>query len=197
LTKSIQEALMLTILTIAGSLRGDSYNGRLLREAGAQAPAGVRMTAWDGLRDVPAFDEDLESAPAPQAVAELRAAIESADAILIATPEYNGSVPGALKNALDWASRPHRASALTGKPVAVIGASPSPRGARAAVDDLCRVLGVIGAEVHESAIAVESVHERFGEDGSCDDDVLRRRLREITEDLAAQATEPPALTECA
>ncbi len=188
---------MFSILTISGSLRGDSYNLRLLREAGAQAPAAVRMTSWDGLRDVPAFDEDLESAPAPQAVAELRAAIEAADAVLISTPEYNGSVPGALKNALDWASRPHRASALSDKPVAVIGASPSPRGARAAVDDLCRVLGVIGADVLESVIAVESVHERFDEAGACSDDVLRRRLRRITEDLAAQATEPRGLPECA
>lgn len=177
---------MFTILTIAGSLRSNSFNGRLLAEAGNQAPAWIRMTSWEGLRDVPAFDEDLESGPAPEAVAELRAAIEAADAVLIATPEYNGSVPGALKNALDWASRPFRASALSDKPVAVIGSSPSPGGARSAQDDLRRVLGRIGADVLESGVAVARVHEQFAEDGTCSDDALRNELREVVVELAAR-----------
>ncbi len=111
------------ILGIAGSLRTGSVNEQLLRLAGETLPDGVEFAVWEGLRDIPPFDQDTEETPSV-AVAGLRSAVVAADAVLIATPEYNGSIPGTLKNALDWGSRPGATSAFRGKPVAVIGASP-------------------------------------------------------------------------
>jgi chromate reductase len=103
------------ITAIAGSLRRESFNRRLLHAAAHEMPSGARLTMWDGLGAVPPFSEDLEAAPAPAGVAELRQVIAEADAVLLATPEYNGSVPGQFKNAMDWASRPPRRGALRGK----------------------------------------------------------------------------------
>lgn len=182
---------MRTILAMAGSLRRDSFNRRLLLAAGSDVPAGVRMDLWDGLGAVPAFDEDVESEPTPPAVTDLRERIHAADAVLIATPEYNGSVPGALKNALDWASRPYATNALRDKPVAVIGASPSPRGAHRAQEDLRRVLGVIGAEVLDVELAVASVHQRFDQHGALTDDTLQRQLHQILVRLRDHASPAP------
>jgi chromate reductase, NAD(P)H dehydrogenase (quinone) len=149
------------ILAVSGSLRDDSYNRRLLAVAAAGAGAGVHVDIWDGLACLPIFDEDLEAQGITLAVARLKEAIRTADAVLIASPEYNGSIPGGLKNALDWVSRPHATNVLSGKPVALIGASPSRRGARSAQDDLRRVLTIIGADVVPSDLAVSSVHHRF------------------------------------
>ncbi len=104
------------ILGISGSLRRDSYNTRLLAAAADALPDGVELVRWDGLAAVPPFDEDAEAGPAPAAVADLRAAIAAADAVLFATPEYNGSVPGQLKNALDWVSRPYATNPLRNTP---------------------------------------------------------------------------------
>ena len=188
---------VLRVLTISGSLRRDSYNRRLLLEAADHAPTGVELHEWAALHAVPAYDEDLESDPTPEAVAELREAIQAADAVLIATPEYNGSVPGALKNALDWASRPYKTNALRGKPVAVFGASPSPRGAQAAQDDLRRIMGVIGAEVVESGFAIASVHERLGADGAPGDEALGHQLHEIVDSLARSVAGTRTLAACA
>ena len=117
------------VLGISGSLRRDSLNDALLRAAAERLPAGAELVRFDRLADVPPFSEDAESSPAPDAVRELREAIRAADAVLIATPEYNHSLPGQLKNALDWASRPAGQSSLTGKPAAAIGASKSMFGA--------------------------------------------------------------------
>ncbi|MBY0396391.1 MAG: NAD(P)H-dependent oxidoreductase, partial [Thermoleophilia bacterium] len=113
---------MLRVIAIAGSLRRGSHNRRLIDEAARLAPPGVTVEVWEGLRDLPHFDQDLEDDP-PEQVARLRDALRGADALLVATPEYNSSLPGALKNALDWASRPPGASALRGLPVAVVSAS--------------------------------------------------------------------------
>ena len=111
------------VLGISGSLRRDSLNSALLRAAAERLPAGVELVEFERLADVPPYGEDVEAEPAPDAVRELREAIRAADAVLIATPEYNHSIPGQLKNALDWASRPAGQSALNGKPAAAIGAS--------------------------------------------------------------------------
>src|SRR5579864_8009667 len=119
----------MNVLGISGSLRRDSHNAALLRAAGELLPDGVELEVWDGLKAVPPYDEDDDVEPAPAAVADLRDAIAGADAILITTPEYNHSIPGQLKNALDWASRPKLEAALWTKPVAVIGASQSMYGA--------------------------------------------------------------------
>jgi len=139
------------VLAISGSLRKASHNTQLLRIAQEQAPDGVEIVIWDGLADVPAYNEDLEVDPG-EAVEELRAAIAGADALLIATPEYNFGVPGALKNALDWASRPYGASALTGVPASVIGASPSTFMAVQARGDLRRALALSGAVVDDETV---------------------------------------------
>lgn len=141
------------ILTIAGSLRQDSVNRKLLAQARELMPAGIEALDWDELALIPAFSEDEETDPTA-AVHTLRTAIAAADAILITTPEYNGSIPGALKNALDWASRPFPDNVLRGKPVAVIGASPSPAGADRARADTRKVLAAIGARVLDVEFAL-------------------------------------------
>ena len=143
----------MTILGIAGSLRAGSHNTQLLRLAAEELPEGVELVVFDGLAEIPAFDEDLEDL-APDAVDALKVAIAEADGILIATPEYNGSIPGALKNALDWVSRPIAESPIRRKPVAVIGASTSAFGAVWAQRELKKVLGVMGARVLDVELAV-------------------------------------------
>jgi len=144
------------VLGISGSLRRDSYNHALLRAAAERLPAGVELFEFDQLREIPPYDADLEEggAPAPAAVEELREAMREADAVLIATPEYNHSIPGALKNALDWASRPAGESALTGTPAAVIGASTGMFGAVWAQAELRKVLGAMGGRVIETELPV-------------------------------------------
>src|SRR5436305_11284228 len=134
------------ILAVSGSLRESSYNTSLLRAALEGAPDGIELELWEGLAELPLYDEDLE-ADAPESVHRLREAWAAADAILFATPEYNGSIPGGLKNAIDWASRPKGAAALTNKTVAVVGASTGQFGALWAQQDLRRVLGIAGARV--------------------------------------------------
>src|SRR5438067_12034035 len=111
------------VLGISGSLRRESHNTALLRAAGELLPDDVEFELWDGLKAVPPYDEDDDVDPAPAAVADLRSVIAGADAILVATPEYNHSIPGQLKNALDWASRPLATNPFRNKPVAVVGAS--------------------------------------------------------------------------
>ena len=175
----------MNILAIAGSLRSDSYNRRLLEAAAAEAPSGVEIQVWDGLALVPPYSEDLDVHPAPPAVTELRRSIAEADAVLIATPEYNGSIPGQLKNALDWASRPFPANPLRGKPAAVVSASPSPYGAVWARKELRKVLGVIGARVIDAECAVASVHQCFDAEGRLHDEPVRARLRDLLAQLAA------------
>jgi len=176
------------ILAIAGSLRRDSHNRKLILEAAELLPAGVELEVWESLKDVPPFDEDDEAGPAPAAVAQLRDAIAGADAVLFSTPEYNNSIPGQLKNALDWVSRPHATSPLRNKPVAVVGASKGAFGAVWAQAELRKVLGAIGARVVEGEVAVGHAHERFDGDGDLGDD-LRDQLAEVVGALleAAQA----------
>src|SRR5690349_1608005 len=111
------------VLGLSGSLRRDSYNARLLRAAASELPPGTEFEVWDGLRDLPHYDEDVDGDAAPRIARDLREAIAGADALLISTPEYNASVPGALKNAIDWASRPRVTSSLKDKPALVVGAS--------------------------------------------------------------------------
>ncbi len=151
---------MMRVLGMAGSLRSGSYNRELLRLAAARVPDGVAFETWDGLRDVPAYDEDAEP-PVPLAVARLRSAVASADAVLLATPEYNGSIPGALKNALDWASRPVATSVFRGKPVAVIGASTGSFGGVWAQAEARKVLGLMGARVLDLELPVAKAQERL------------------------------------
>lgn len=181
------------VLGIAGSLRGGSFNRSLLRAAAGLSPSDVELAIWDRLKALPPFDEDDEHAPAPT-VLELRQAIDASDALLISTPEYNGSLPGQLKNALDWASRPRAESVLRDKPAAVVGASPSRSGARTAQSDARRVLARAGAHVVEVELTVPAAYTRFAPDGELIDDELRRRLGEVVRELshAARQTVRPA-----
>lgn len=179
------------IMGIAGSLRAGSYNRRLLVEAMSTPALGAQVQMWEGLRHVPPFDEDAEAEPVPAAVADLRRAIAAADAVLIATPQYNGSLPGVLKNALDWPSRPHPTNPLRSKSVAVVGGSPSPRGAQQAQDDRRRVLRVIGAQVVDTEVAVPRLPQRFNDRGALRDEPLRRQLHEIVARLAQHVSEVP------
>jgi chromate reductase, NAD(P)H dehydrogenase (quinone) len=177
------------IVAIPGSLRLGSYNRKLLEAAREFAPTDVEVELWDGLKRVPPFDEDDESDPAA-AVIELREAIAQADALLIATPEYNASLPGQLKNALDWASRPRRSNVLRGKPVAVIGAGPRPSAAVHAVSEARVVLDAIGAQVLDAELAVAHVSEQFDDHGHLAALARRRDLRKLLERLSALARDP-------
>jgi chromate reductase len=147
------------VLGISGSLRRDSLNTALLRAAAERLPAGAELVEYEGLRDVPPYDEDVEVAGTPGAVEELRAAVREADAVLIATPEYNHSIPGQLKNALDWVSRPAGQSALNGVPVAAIGASTGMFGAVWAQAELRKVLAAMGGRVIETELPVGHAHK--------------------------------------
>ncbi|HET7454960.1 MAG TPA: NADPH-dependent FMN reductase [Solirubrobacterales bacterium] len=142
------------VLGITGSLRRDSYNHALLREAAERLPAGAELVEFDRLGEIPPYDADVEAEGIPEPVEALRQAMREADAVIIATPEYNHSIPGVLKNALDWASRPAGQSALTGKPAAVVGASTGMFGAVWAQAETRKVLGALGGRVVEGELPV-------------------------------------------
>jgi chromate reductase len=167
------------VLAVSGSLRADSYNTRLLEAAATAAPAGVDVELLDAalIADLPLYDQDLEDEGAPASVDLLREAWAGADAILFATPEYNGSVPGGLKNAIDWASRPKFDSALTNKTVSVIGASTGQFGAMWAQQDLRKILGIAGARVVGEGLPVARAHEGLP-------DLLHEQLRDVLQTLA-------------
>jgi chromate reductase, NAD(P)H dehydrogenase (quinone) len=175
------------VLGLSGSLRRDSHNRALLRAAAAELRPDAELVEWDRVAELPAYDEDLDTASAPEAVRALREAIADADAILVATPEYNASLPGALKNALDWASRPHATNPLRGKPAAVVGASTGLFGAVWAQAEARKVLATIGANVLERDLPVGQVHDAWADDGTLLDPELRTALGEIVRELVAQA----------
>jgi chromate reductase, NAD(P)H dehydrogenase (quinone) len=150
------------VLGISGSLRRDSHNRALLRAAGELVEQhGIEFEVFDGLKAIPPYDEDDDVGAGPAPAARFRQAIADADAVLFATPEYNSSIPGVLKNAVDWASRPPAASPLRNKPVAVIGASTGMFGAVWAQAELRRILGATGARVMDVELAVGHAHERL------------------------------------
>lgn len=184
----------MTILAISGSLRHDSYNTRLLRAAAELAPAGVDVELYppERLAAVPPYDWDVEDAGTPTAVIGLKRAIADADAVLVATPEYNSSVPGHLKNALDWVSRPISESPLRSKPTMVVGASTSAYGAIWAQAELRKVLGILGGRVVDAEVAVAHAHERFDDSGRLVDDDTREQLAQALADLI-EATAPVAV----
>lgn len=180
------------ILAISGSLRAGSYNTALARAASRVAPDDVEVEIFDGLRELPLYDGDIESEEIA-AVGWLRDRIDDADALLVVTPEYNGSIPGALKNAIDWASRPRGDAALRGKTVAVAGASSGQYGALWAIQDLRRVLGVAGARVVEGEVSVPRVHELVDETHELRSELIESRLKILLEELVgAIAREPVA-----
>lgn len=177
------------ILGISGSLRRGSHNRKLLRAAAASLPSGAELVEWEGLAGLPAFDEDLELTP-PPAVRGFLEAVDQADALLIATPEYNASVPGALKNALDWASRPFPDNVLRGKPAAVVGASTGLFGAVWAQAEVRKVLKASGARTLEDEIPVGMADTAFDPDGNLVNPELAERLRTVLGDLVREVDSP-------
>ena len=174
------------ILAIPGSVRRDSHNARLLRYLAERAPAGVEVELWDGLKSVPPYDEDDDHEFPPRPVAGLREAIAGADALLFATPEYNGSVPGVLKNAIDWASRPRATTPLQGKPAAVVGATTGAFGAVWAQQELRKVLRTAGARVVDAELPVAKVHEAFDELGNLRDGEHDAQIDAVLDALAGE-----------
>jgi chromate reductase len=174
------------VLGISGSLRDDSFNSKLLANAAEVLPEGATLEIWDGLKAVPPFDEDDEQLH-PEGVVRVRAALAGADALLIATPEYNHSIPGQLKNAIDWASRPVATTVLRGKPVAVIGASTGAFGAVWAQAELRKVLRAAGARAVEAELALSFAGRRFDLQGRLVEDDVRDQLREVVDKLVAEA----------
>ena len=183
------------VLAISGSLRRDSHNAALLRAAAELLPPPVELEFYEGLKQVEPYDEDDDVGAGPAGARRFREAIESADAILIATPEYNSSVPGQLKNALDWASRPKGENALWGKSVAVVGASTGMFGAIWAQAETRKVLGASGARVIDEELPIPHAHEvAFTADGRLADPETRGRYTEILDELVslAEQTAQPA-----
>jgi chromate reductase len=167
------------VLLVSGSLRRGSYNTALLRAAANALPSRAGHVWLDGLAGLPHYSEDDDGERAPAAVERLRRAIAAADAVLIATPEYDGSIPGVLKNALDWASRPFPDNAWRDTPVAVIGASTGIFGAVWAQAELRKSLGIAGARVIDAELAVGGAHDAFLPSGALRDPALAAGLRNV------------------
>ncbi|HVC88087.1 MAG TPA: NADPH-dependent FMN reductase [Gaiellaceae bacterium] len=174
------------VVALSGSLRRESNSTGLLRALREEAPQGVEVVLYNGLKQIPPYDQDDDVAQAPRPVAAFRELVRSADAVVIATPEYNSSIPGALKNALDWGSRPLATSAFRSKPVAVIGSSAGAFGGVWAAAELRKVLGAMGARVTDVELAVGHAGEKFA-DGRLVDDDVRQGLRDALETLLAGA----------
>jgi chromate reductase len=178
------------ILAISGSLRAASHNTALLRAAAELAPDGVELELYHDLELLPPYNEDRDTEEPPAEVARLRAAIEQADAVLISTPEYNTTMPGQVKQVVDWASRPHGpGAALWGKPAAAIGASVTAYGAMWAQDHLRRALGLAGARVLGAELAVGNAPGLFDDSGRLVDPEMRERLADLLAQLSAHQRE--------
>jgi len=174
------------VLAISGSLRADSNNTSLLRALREGVPAGIDIEVWDGLKAIPPYDADDDVVPGPPDVEAFRELVREVDAVFFATPEYNSSVPGALKNALDWASRPLATNSFRNKPVAVISSSAGAFGGVWAAAELRKVLGAMGARVTEAELAVGHAAEKFGDDGRLADDDVRQGLSDALATLVAE-----------
>lgn len=172
----------MNVLVLVGSLRTDSSNRRLADAAIAQLPENVTGTVSSLPALLPHYDQDLDTETPLEAVGQFRAEVEAADALLLVTPEFNGSLPSVLKNAIDWASRPRGASSIAGKTVAVLGASASPNAAKWAREDALRVLRVAGAEPLDDTVGIGSSLEAFAEQGLRDAD-LARQVRDVLTQL--------------
>ncbi len=178
------------ILGISGSLRRDSYNTRLLRAAALALPSGAELVTYRDLAAIPPFNEDHEDEGAPEPVLALRAHVAAADALLVSTPEYNASVPGVLKNAVDWASRPFPDNSLRERPAAVIGASTGLFGAVWAQAELRKSLRHAGAHVLDDELPVALAADAFAEDGRLASPELGVRLSDLLAALARETGAP-------
>jgi chromate reductase len=175
------------VLAISGSLRRDSHNKTLLRAAADLLPPSVELEIFDGLKGVEPYDQDDDKGRGPVGVRRLRDAIAAADAVLIATPEYNSSVPGQLKNAVDWASRPLGENALWGKPTAVVGTTTGMFGAVWAQAEMRKTLAAAGARIVDKDLPVGKAAEAFTDEGRLADQELQDQYTEILDELVALA----------
>ena len=185
----------LRVLGIPGSLRARSYNRALLRAARQLAPAGMSIEPFE-IGDIPPYNADVEAKGDPEPVVALKRAIAEADALLIASPEYNRGTPGVLKNAIDWASRPPLASPLAGKPVAVMGASTGMSGTRHAQEQLRQALSFPGAFVVEGGeLCVGEAFMKIDDEGRILDPEIREAVQRLLEALAAAVPERAAVVD--
>lgn len=184
----------LKILGISGSVRAASVNRGLIAEAERQSQedSQFEIEIYDGIASLPIFSEELEGDQRPKSVLDIDNAIRSTDAILISTPEYNGGMPGGLKNLLDWGSRPYGNGALTGKPVAVLGASPGAYGAVRAVQRTVEILRHMRANVLEEYLTVGGTGSKFTKDGVLHDDLTKLAIKELVGHLSQLARIRPA-----
>lgn len=169
-------------LILLGSLRADSLNALLAREIVGLMPQGMTATVYDGLGELPHYSEDLDSTRVPHAVATFRAAVQAADAIVVVTPEYNGAVSSAIKNAVDWASRPYGVGAIKGQPTVVFSATGSPNAGAWARENAVRMLSVAGAEVMPHTVGIGSAHTVFAS-GALTDAALVEQVRQALAQL--------------
>lgn len=183
-TKKIEKTTPIHVLGFAGSLRAGSYNRAALRAAGDVLPPGMTLETFD-LAPIPLYNGDVEAKGVPEPVANFQKRIAAADAILIATPEYNYSVPGVLKNAIDWASRSKEKSTLSGKPVAILGASMGRLGTARAQYHLrqtCVFLNLF--PLNKPEVMISTAHEKFDAEGRLTDEDSRRLIAQLLEALA-------------
>ena len=183
-----------TIAVLVGSLRSDSVNRKLAERLAAQAPEGVTVDIVDGLGDIPFYNEDIDNPQQiPAAAAAVRDRVAAADRVLAVTPEYNGTMPAVLNNAIDWLSRPYGVGAIKGKPFGVIGATPTPYGGKWAHEDAARSARIAGARVVEDVTVSQSAIEV---DVLTDPDVLARLTNAVRlladYDVAADAQDAVA-----
>ncbi len=183
------------ILAISGSLRSGSINRALLEAAGDVVSDEFDIEIYDGVESLPFFNEDLEGENLPDSAAVLDKAIRAADAVLISTPEYNGAIPGGLKNLLDWGSRPAGSSAFGGKPTAVIGASPGQFGAARSVGMTTSIVEAIGAVTIGRKFTLGGAFERFDSNGELTDEMARKSLEDILEGLASAVHNPVSVSQ--
>jgi NAD(P)H-dependent FMN reductase len=174
------------ILALVGSLRAGSYNKQLAEAAVKYAPDGIDVDIFDNLADVAFYNEDIDRPGAVAAADWLRVEVQSADALLLVTPEYNGTIPASLKNAIDWISRPHAAGVISGKPLAVIGVSNGRYGGVWAHDDARKVAGIAGASVLDDVtLSVPDGATRFAKIHPAHDEEIAHTMPAILAALAS------------
>ncbi|PJE99625.1 FMN reductase [Streptomyces carminius] len=175
------------ILGLVGSLRAGSHNRQLAEAAVKLAPEGVDLVLYEGLADVPFYNEDIDAeGSVPAAAARLREAAGEADAFLLFSPEYNGTIPAVLKNAIDWLSRPFGAGALSGRPVAVIGTAFGRYGGEWAQNEARKAVGIAGGTVLEDVrLSVPDSVNRFAELHPADDAEVAGQLAGVLTGLSA------------
>lgn len=174
----------MNVLVLVGSPRRDSLNGRLAGVAVASLPEGTVVDELDDLHELPFYTEEADREP-PASIRELRAAVARADALVVTTPEYNASIPAVLKNAIDWASRPRGAASIAGKPVAVLGATPSAGGAASAREHLVAILARAGARPLPTTVGIAGANEAFV-DGELVEDAHRDAVRDLVDALVGE-----------